>query len=135
MDSTRRWAVPVLGAFTVSGMFLAVPTPLVAVRVPAAAVPVPAAATGTAAAGTVYYVDSRGGKDSASGTSEATAWRSLHRVNAVELRAGDTVRFKRGGDWQGTLRLRSSGTAASPISVEPYGKGRTRGSPAAPPAW
>ncbi|MEV6868385.1 hypothetical protein AB0M44_46330 [Streptosporangium subroseum] len=119
MDSTRRWAVPVLGAFTVSGMFLAVPTPLVAVRAPAAAIPVSAAAV----AGTVYYVDSKGGKDSAAGTSEATAWRSLHKVNATELRAGDTVRFKRGGDWPGTLRLRSSGTAASPISVEPYGKG------------
>jgi hypothetical protein len=107
-------------------MFLAVPVPAVDVSMSAAAAPVPAAAvpvSAVAAAGAVYYVDSKAGKDSAAGTSEATAWRSLRRVNATELRAGDTVRFKRGSDWPGALRLRGKGSPASPISIEPYGRG------------
>ncbi|GAA2915082.1 right-handed parallel beta-helix repeat-containing protein [Streptosporangium fragile] len=105
MDSTRRWSIPALGAL-VAGCGLV-------------AVPAPAGAT----AGTVYYVDSRSGDDAAAGTSATAPWRSLDKVNATELRPGDVVRLKRGGRWPGTLTLSGKGTAANPISVEPYGTG------------
>ncbi|MBB2910164.1 hypothetical protein FHS43_001427 [Streptosporangium becharense] len=138
MDSTRRWAGPVLGAFVAGCGLVAVPAPIaataagtaagtVAGTVAATAVgPVSTAGTGAGragTAGTVYYVDSRAGDDAAAGTSETAPWRSLDQVNATELRPGDTVRLKRGGSWPGTLTLSGKGTAAAPITVEPYGKG------------
>ncbi|GAA3446179.1 right-handed parallel beta-helix repeat-containing protein [Planomonospora venezuelensis] len=84
---------------------------------------VPAPATAAAAAGTVYYVDSQRGNDSATGTSATTAWQSLQAVNGTELKPGDTVRLKRGGSWKGALTLSGKGTAASRITVEAYGEG------------
>ncbi|GAA3068714.1 hemolysin [Streptosporangium carneum] len=108
MESTRpRWTVPVLAVLAASGLLAAAPM----------------SAEAGAGAGGVYYVDSKGGDDSASGTSPAKAWRSLDNVNAVKLRPGDVVRLKRGSAWRGPLTLDAKGTAAKPISVEPYGKG------------
>ncbi|MEV8638589.1 hypothetical protein AB0395_43730 [Streptosporangium sp. NPDC051023] len=107
MESTRRWTVPVLTAFAAGGLLVVVPG---------------AAGAGE---GRAYYVDSRGGDDSAPGTSPAKAWRSLDNVNAARLRPGDVVRLKRGGNWNGSLTLAARGTAAKPVVVEPYGKGST----------
>jgi len=76
-----------------------------------------------ASAGTVYYVDSRAGDDSAAGTSASAPWRGLDNVNAATLRPGDIVRLKRGSSWTGPLTLSARGTAAAPILVEPYGRG------------
>ncbi|MFB9880998.1 NosD domain-containing protein [Planobispora siamensis] len=78
---------------------------------------------GAYAAGRTYYVDARKGDDSAAGTSAATAWQSLDAVNSADLGPGDTVRFKRGNTWTGTLTLSGKGTAASPIIVATYGGG------------
>ena len=72
---------------------------------------------------TEYYVDSEGGCDTASGTSVASAWRSLDRVNAASLTPGDVVRFKRGGLWRGTL-VPQSGAPGQPVTYTWYGKGR-----------
>lgn len=63
------------------------------------------------------------GEDSASGTSATTAWKSLDRVNATRLRAGDTVRFKSGSTWKGQLALRGSGANSSPVVIDRYGDG------------
>ncbi|MFC4008794.1 hypothetical protein ACFOY2_16300 [Nonomuraea purpurea] len=76
-----------------------------------------------AAAGTAYYVDSKTGDDGAAGTSAATAWKSLARVNAADLKPGDTVNIRRGSRFKGSLTLTASGTAARPIVVRPYGTG------------
>ncbi|GAA4920200.1 right-handed parallel beta-helix repeat-containing protein [Nonomuraea thailandensis] len=76
-----------------------------------------------ATAGTTYYVDSRGGDDAADGTTAATAWKSLEKVAAAELKPGDTVAFKRGGSFTGPLKLEANGTAAQPITVKAYGSG------------
>lgn len=76
-----------------------------------------------AAAGTTYYVDSRGGDDAAAGTSAGTAWKSLEKLAAAELKPGDTVAVKRGGSFTGPLTLESSGTAAQPITIKAYGSG------------
>jgi hypothetical protein len=70
-----------------------------------------------------YYVDSAAGNDSAAGTSTATAWKSLAKVNGRALQPGDQVLFKRGGSWTGTLQLSRSGTSDAPIVIGAYGSG------------
>jgi len=70
-----------------------------------------------------YFVDATAGSDAAAGTSAATAWRSLARVNAATLRPGDVVGFKRGETFPGTLIVRQSGTASAPIQLVAYGTG------------
>ncbi|MGN9839860.1 NosD domain-containing protein [Nonomuraea sp. H19] len=82
---------------------------------------VPSAAL--AQAGTAYYVDSKAGDDAAAGTSATAPWKSLDKVNTADLKPGDTVAFKRGSAFTGTLTLSAKGTAARPISVKAYGTG------------
>lgn len=79
--------------------------------------------TGTAQAQRRYYVDSIAGNDGQSGLSAVQAWRSLDKVNAASLEAGDTVLFRRGGVWTGQIVLRSSGRSGQPITYDAYGDG------------
>ncbi|MFK7692228.1 fibronectin type III domain-containing protein [Paenibacillus sp. HJGM_3] len=72
---------------------------------------------------TTYYIDSADGNDSNNGTSEATAWRSLSKVNNRNFLPGDRILFKSGGSWSGSLKLKSSGSDANPIVVSKYGDG------------
>lgn len=73
--------------------------------------------------GITYYVDSRAGNDSASGTSAATPWRSLDQVNRTTFRPGDRILLKAGGSWQGQLWPKGSGEEHRPIVIGDYGKG------------
>jgi parallel beta-helix repeat protein len=83
-----------------------------------------AAAHGSPRGGSAtYYVDSRTGDDSRSGTSPASAWRSLGRVAAAHLRGGDRVLLRRGSVWPGGFELAASGTRGRPVLVAPYGRG------------
>jgi hypothetical protein len=70
-----------------------------------------------------YFVDSEAGSDSNTGTSPSAPWKSLSKVSAASLAPGDSVNFKRGGFWQGTLTIKSSGSASSPITIQAYGTG------------
>jgi hypothetical protein len=70
-----------------------------------------------------YFVDSAAGDDTRSGTSAATAWRSLTPVNARTFQPGERVCFKAGGTWTGQLAPRGSGSATAPIIVAQYGSG------------
>src|SRR5215212_8471341 len=54
-----------------------------------------------------YYV-SPSGSDSASGTSTASAWRSVSRVNSQSLHSGDRVLFKGGSSFSGGLYVPSA---------------------------
>ena len=69
-----------------------------------------------------WFVDSVHGDDSAVGTSEATAVRSLERANKLAVKPGDTVLFRRGGLWRGTLYPKS-GTPGNPVTYSSYGVG------------
>ena len=80
------------------------------------------AACSGAEAGRVFYVDSEGGSDANKGVSPAASWASLERVNRAELGQGDTVRFKRGGAWRGTL-VPVSGVEGWPVTYAAYGTG------------
>ncbi|MBN1181611.1 MAG: hypothetical protein JXB49_04930 [Bacteroidales bacterium] len=50
---------------------------------------------------TTYYV-SNSGNDGANGTSPATAWKTIARVNITNLLPGDSVLFEAGGCWRNT---------------------------------
>ena len=73
--------------------------------------------------GSTYYVDSAGGNDSNSGTTQQAPWKTVAKVNAATLLAGDSVLFKRGGVWTESLAPTASGTAGSPIAFDAYGAG------------
>lgn len=70
-----------------------------------------------------YYVSSRSGRDSNSGLSPRSAWRTLDRVNHAQLRPGDSVLLKRGETWRETLQPPSSGMEREVIQVGAFGLG------------
>lgn len=72
---------------------------------------------------TEYFVDSKGGDDAAAGTSPASAWQSVGKVNRTSLQPGDVVRFKCGGLWRGSLAAKS-GQPGRPVTYTSYGQGR-----------
>lgn len=69
-----------------------------------------------------YYVDSSHGRDSHPGTRDRP-WKSIARVNAAPLQAGDKVLLARGTSYVGVLKIGASGSADAPILVSAYGKG------------
>ncbi|MER6917237.1 right-handed parallel beta-helix repeat-containing protein [Streptomyces sp. NPDC000594] len=81
----------------------------------------PGAHASPRAPGTTYYVDAVSGSDSNNGTRATTPWKTLNRVNSAALAPGDTVAFRRGRAWTGSLLLTSSGTPAAPLTVTAYG--------------
>jgi parallel beta-helix repeat protein len=95
---------------------------------PVATPPVTAPPLPPARPSNLTYV-SPNGSDSAPGTSEATAWKTLSRVqqalDAGTLRPGATVAFQRNETFPGTLKLtaQNSGTPAAPLTFGAYGVG------------
>ena len=73
----------------------------------------------TSAQAATYYV-SNDGSDRANGTSDATAWATLDRVNRQTFASGDKVLFREGDRWQGRLAVDWSGTAAAYATVGAY---------------
>ncbi|MBC6990097.1 T9SS type A sorting domain-containing protein [Hymenobacter sp. BT491] len=74
---------------------------------------------------TTYYV-SANGNDKGAGTSVATAWQTIERVNTASLHAGDRVLFEGNRTFTGSIYLGSKiqGTKAQPIVISSYGKSR-----------
>jgi len=74
-----------------------------------------------------YYI-SPAGNDSHSGTSAQTAWRTLDKVNSVDLNPGDSVLLEAGHDYPGNLLLTAedAGTPTQPVVIGSYGSGRAR---------
>ncbi len=71
-----------------------------------------------------YHVDSTAGSDTANGTTPASAWRSLEKVNATTFAPGDQILLRAGSMWEGVaLHPLGSGTPASPIVLGRYGEG------------
>jgi hypothetical protein len=85
-----------------------------------------AAALGLAApaVSATYYV-SVNGSDTASGTTGASAWRTVNRVNRASLVPGDSVLFQGGQTFSDeTLMPSASGTSSAPILYSTYGTGQ-----------
>lgn len=88
---------------------------------------VAAGITSVAQGATSYYVDAQNGNDAWSGTQAEPSvqdgpWRSLRRIGAAALEAGDTVNLKCDNVWRETLTLIRSGAQDRPIVVQPYGE-------------
>ena len=80
---------------------------------------------GGAAQARTFYV-SPAGSDGAPGTSPASAWRTVARVNRARLRPGDTVLLRGGAAFRNTLMPRHSGRPGRPIAFASYGPGRAK---------
>lgn len=71
-----------------------------------------------------YYVSSSTGDDTHAGTSPASAFRTLARVNMVNLQPGDEIRLFCGDTWRADpLQITDSGTASEPILVTSHPTG------------
>ncbi len=70
-----------------------------------------------------YHVDSRSGEDSRVGLTPATAWGTLAKVNAADLKPGDRVLFHAGSVWSGQLCVTAKGEPERPVSFLAYGEG------------
>ncbi len=87
---------------------------------------VAALAAATAAnAGAIFYVSSEG-EDSHDGKSPETAWKTLEKVNAAPLLPGDSVLFRRGDFWRGSLRPHN-GEEGACILYGAFGSGEKPG--------
>lgn len=83
--------------------------------------------TNTACRGTNYYV-SAAGTDLNNGTSQATPFRTIAKVNMLQINAGNCVNFRGGDNFNGCLFLIpgyniASSAANNPIIVQSYGTG------------
>ncbi len=81
-------------------------------------------ALSTLASATDYYVKN-GGNDQNQGTSDATAWATIEKVNSVfsSLNPGDRILFRRGDTFYGKIIISKSGSSGSPITLGAYGTG------------
>jgi len=74
-----------------------------------------------------FFVNAANGGDANPGTGAETAWKSIPRVNSAiaarAVQAGDTVAFRRGDSFTGSLDLAVSGKPGRPIVIGAYGDG------------
>ncbi len=70
--------------------------------------------------GTKYYVSSSTGNDKNNGLSEATAFKTIDKVNTLTLNPGDGVFFKRGD----SFRIKDPLLAQSGVTYSAYGSGK-----------
>jgi len=73
--------------------------------------------------GATYYVDASNGNDSNNGTSQATAWKTISKVNSSSFSPGDYILFKKEEIWREVLVVPSSGSSGNPITFGAYGSG------------
>ncbi|MGV8141023.1 MAG: right-handed parallel beta-helix repeat-containing protein, partial [Candidatus Woesearchaeota archaeon] len=70
-----------------------------------------------------FYVSSSTGNDSNTGTSPTSPWRTLQRVNSQTFMPGDSILFKRGETFRGSIYQTERGTATNRITYGAYGTG------------
>ncbi|MCX6172719.1 MAG: T9SS type A sorting domain-containing protein [Flavobacterium sp.] len=71
-----------------------------------------------------YYIDSVSGADTNIGTTIATPWKNITKLNTMTLQPNDKVYLKCGSVWYGQqLKFSGSGLAGFPIFIDQYGTG------------
>ncbi|MBS1663721.1 MAG: right-handed parallel beta-helix repeat-containing protein [Bacteroidetes bacterium] len=73
-----------------------------------------------------YYVDAVAGNDRAAGTSPATAWKTLAKVESTFLLQGDQVLFKKGSVFKGSLFLKIIPSSTKVTKIGAYGSSGDR---------
>src|SRR6185312_76356 len=72
---------------------------------------------------TQYFVAANG-NDANNGTSTSTPWKTIAKVNAAGLIAGDIVSFNGGDTFTGTINQTHAGSTNNPITYNSYGVGK-----------
>ncbi len=72
---------------------------------------------------TTYFVDDLMGNDANMGIKVEAPLKSLAKINRIDLQPGDSVLFRRGGQWVGNLVPRGSGALENRIVIGAYGSG------------
>ena len=70
-----------------------------------------------------YFINSLTGNDNNSGTSANSPWKSLRKIEAADLKPGDSILFAKNSEFTGGFVLQNSGTEKEPIVVSTYGNG------------
>jgi hypothetical protein len=70
-----------------------------------------------------YYVDSVAGNNANAGTSSASPWQTIAKVNSSTFNPGDSILFKAGDTWREQVVVPSSGASGNPITFGSYGTG------------
>src|SRR5690349_14836445 len=88
----------------------------------------PAALINFSSKGANYYFSTSQGDDSRTSTqaqNPSTPWQTLNKLNSIfaTLKPGDSILFKRGDTFYGTITISVSGTATAPIVLGAYGNG------------
>jgi len=76
------------------------------------------------ASGETYYINSIDGNDSNNGTSQATAWKTIAKVNLLSFSPGDSILFNADNIFSGELDIKNSGSPGKPVTISSYGNGR-----------
>ena len=81
---------------------------------------------GNPTAPTTYYIDSLAGNDNNVGTTTATAWRTLAKVQAYTFKYGDTIKFKAPYTYTGYLYKKDTtgSNQLGNIVFDAYGSGK-----------
>jgi hypothetical protein len=71
-----------------------------------------------------YYISSTG-NDANTGLNELSPWKTINKLNTSfgSIAAGDSILFKKGDTFYGTILVGKSGTRALPIIISAYGTG------------
>ena len=78
--------------------------------------------TKTSDSPTIYHLSESNGDDSNLGT-ENSPWKTIEKINSINLLPGDQVLFKKGDTFKGHLEINNSGTSENPIIIGSYGTG------------
>ena len=68
-----------------------------------------------------WYIDSEGGNDNNNGKSPELAWKSLSKLDNIQLLPGARIHFKRGSVFTESLCIKDSGTKGKNIILTDYG--------------
>ena len=69
----------------------------------------------------VIFIDSNQGDDFNDGLSQATAWKTFSKIDKTGLVPGDTLKFKKGSNFNTTLYINDSGEKEKYIVLTSYG--------------
>lgn len=75
---------------------------------------------------TTYYISQSGGNDNNNGTSQATPWKTIAKLNSIKFAPGDAILFKRGDIWSDECwypKGNGNYSLCQWITVDAYGTG------------